>query len=420
MATLFTTLTEKIVNNSQTHFFKLNDVHMEQKKYVTTLNFENETSNRLILQLPLCHTKSGIIEQSTKTYTDLLFDISTEGVKEFVDLLMAIEEESAKQLHSRSGEWFEGDTDQMTVQTFEDMFTPVVRYVNRQQQVCVRVHIPTINRGIKTIQKDSQGKETNGSIYECDIYDKQYKGRILSDIRTDTQILPLVDVKEIRITATSITLHLNLVECMIVKDSASLMETKTQPIRRIHLDDEPNHKNTIKQDDDTKQELETYVSTMDDDKTKVDNEVLIEEKLENTNSYETQEENSIRTDVEKAEQEPEQEPASKIETEKETNANTQLVLEDIIEVKDDDGMEEISSLAIDDTESIKLKKPDEVYKEIYKAAISKAKRLRQVALEAYLDAKKIKAKFMLEDIYDSDDDGDEREDEAEMEEISNI
>jgi hypothetical protein len=85
-----------------------------------------------------------------------------------------------------------------------------------------------------------------------------------------------------------------------------------------------------------------------------------------------------------------------------------------------DFLEEIGTLTVDETEPIKLKKPDEVYKDIYKAAISKAKKLRQVALEAYLDAKKIKAKFMLEDIYDSDDDGDENEDDAELAEVTNL
>jgi hypothetical protein len=85
-----------------------------------------------------------------------------------------------------------------------------------------------------------------------------------------------------------------------------------------------------------------------------------------------------------------------------------------------DILEEVGVLAVDEAEPIKLKKPDEVYKDIYKAAITKAKKLRQVALEAYLDAKKIKAKFMLEDIYDSDEDGDEGEDDAELEEVTNL
>ena len=56
----------------------------------------------------------------------------------------------------------------------------------------------------------------------------------------------------------------------------------------------------------------------------------------------------------------------------------------------------------DNTETITLKRPNEVYYEIYKAAREKAKHMRKVALEAYLEAKQIKTKFMLEDLDDSD------------------
>jgi hypothetical protein len=53
-------------------------------------------------------------------------------------------------------------------------------------------------------------------------------------------------------------------------------------------------------------------------------------------------------------------------------------------------------------ESITLKKPNDVYYEIYKAAREKAKQMRKVAMEAYLEAKEIKTKYMLSDIDDSD------------------
>lgn len=75
--------------------------------------------------------------------------------------------------------------------------------------------------------------------------------------------------------------------------------------------------------------------------------------------------------------------------------------------EDNDGLTEIKDLEIVADEPLKLKRPNEVYREIYKAAIAKAKRLRQVALDAYLDAKKIKARFMLDEIEDSDDDSDD-------------
>ena len=57
-------------------------------------------------------------------------------------------------------------------------------------------------------------------------------------------------------------------------------------------------------------------------------------------------------------------------------------------------------------ESMTLKKPDEVYYEIYKAARDKAKRMRQAAVEAYLEARHIKSKYLLNDIDSSDDDED--------------
>ena len=54
-----------------------------------------------------------------------------------------------------------------------------------------------------------------------------------------------------------------------------------------------------------------------------------------------------------------------------------------------------------------MKKPNEVYCEIYKAAREKAKQLRKVAMDAYLEAKDIKTKYMLPDFIDSDKDSDE-------------
>ena len=404
---------------------------MEQKKYVSTLNFDSSDAAFTLL-LPQCSTKAGIIEQASKTYVDLLFESSSSDVKELVDLLIAMEEEAAKQLHSRSGEWFEGNAEQMTVQSFEDMFTPVVRYVNRQRNVCVRVHIPTSSRGIK---QASTG-------YDCDVYDKIGKTRLLSDIRADTQIRPLVEVKEIRMTSTSLNLHLNLVECMIVKDSEAVTDNMEQraPSRRIPL---AGVGSTDVAEDEEKEVVseEHQESQMDVAVEHQESEVAIEPVAEP--ATETLVETSINDDagsttestindyveINKCEvgvndtdnevKESEDELKESITS----NPNSDSLLEEVeigrIEAESDI-LEEVGVLDVDEAEPIKLKKPDEVYKDIYKAAITKAKKLRQVALEAYLDAKKIKAKFMLEDIYDSDEDGDEDEDDAELEEVTNL
>ena len=53
-------------------------------------------------------------------------------------------------------------------------------------------------------------------------------------------------------------------------------------------------------------------------------------------------------------------------------------------------------------ESITLKKPNQVYYEIYKKAREKAKECKKAAIAAYLEAKNIKNTYMLEDNDDSD------------------
>ena len=76
-----------------------------------------------------------------------------------------------------------------------------------------------------------------------------------------------------------------------------------------------------------------------------------------------------------------------------------------INLKND--LEKLKPLDIDidnlDNGEIKLKEPNEVYIEIYRAAREKAKKARKMAVETYLEAMNIKNTYMLDDIDSSDD-----------------
>ena len=54
--------------------------------------------------------------------------------------------------------------------------------------------------------------------------------------------------------------------------------------------------------------------------------------------------------------------------------------------------------------SVKLKNPNEVYLEIYRDARTKAKAAKKKAVQAYLDAKRIKSLYLLNEVESSDDD----------------
>jgi hypothetical protein len=74
-------------------------------------------------------------------------------------------------------------------------------------------------------------------------------------------------------------------------------------------------------------------------------------------------------------------------------------------IKNEDGIEEID-FHLDDLkndEPFQIKKRNDVYYEMYREARRKAKIARDLALSSYLEAKRIKNTYMLDDIDDSDD-----------------
>jgi hypothetical protein len=60
-----------------------------------------------------------------------------------------------------------------------------------------------------------------------------------------------------------------------------------------------------------------------------------------------------------------------------------------------------------------LKKPNQVYYELYKEARQKAKIAKKMAIIAYLEAKNIKKSYMIENLNESDSDFD-----AEIDDVS--
>jgi hypothetical protein len=75
---------------------------------------------------------------------------------------------------------------------------------------------------------------------------------------------------------------------------------------------------------------------------------------------------------------------------------------------DNVGLEEFDiNSTLNSLETITLKKPNQVYYEIYKEARRKAKKAKREAVVAFLEAKNIKKTYMLEDFDESDSDSDD-------------
>ena len=220
----------------------------------------------------------------------------------------------------------------------------------------------------------------------------------------------------------------NTIEEYIINDNElEVIDDKTlaQPKSVIHKggndnteDEEEDDEEDDEDDDSENEETDDEYVTEDDDNNDdeiEDNEEQINEKYE-TQNLDNSTNNQIKdyglkeiNDLEILNEQPQQnknELKSKITTHEPTSSYLEKnVSNSLDQIKKNEHLE-LVDLNIDNniTDSIKLRKPNEVYYEIYKAAREKAKRAKKLATEAYLEAKNIKIKYMLDDLDESDED----------------
>jgi hypothetical protein len=109
------------------------------------------------------------------------------------------------------------------------------------------------------------------------------------------------------------------------------------------------------------------------------------------------------------------------DTDNDTDDLLELDFTDLnIEEKKNDETKDLTEIDFDELtqnnlETFTLKKPNQVYFELYKEARNKAKMAKKSAIIAYLEAKNIKKTYMLENLNNSDSDSDF---DAEIDEVS--
>ena len=105
------------------------------------------------------------------------------------------------------------------------------------------------------------------------------------------------------------------------------------------------------------------------------------------------------------------------ETSQKEDDNISLEMEDLnTDIEEDCNLEQLDNFELNlenSLETMTLKKPNQIYFELYKEARNKAKIAKKTALLAYLEAKNIKKTYMLDNFSDSDSDID-----AEIDDVS--
>ena len=313
--------------------------------YFTQLSVGNE-KKALCLQLPECVTKQGMVNIKNAKYLDLMFERSSND--ELMHWIEQLEYACQDIIDANKDLWFESD---LTRDDIETMMTQVTRLYQSGKYMLMRVFVDTGKPGSK-----------------CIAYDENEIGFDLDILEPNKPVIPLIMIEGVKFSSRSFEISLKVVQVMVMGKN----EKKSTCL--IKRQQDANH---------TELDIPVIVPAVE--------KPLVEKP------------NLVPAVEKPAVEKPALAKPALVAPP--ALAKPALAKPALVPIKkNENGMEEVTidynTIAND---SIFLKNPNDVYQELYRKAREKAKQCRIAAIEAYLEAKQIKTKYMLFDEDDSDD-----------------
>ena len=371
--------------NKEFDFSKLSlsqPIAVQGGAYFTKLKFNSEP---FYIQTPKCLTKQGINETSKKAYMDLMFTSDDDVVIEWFETL---ESTLVNLIFEKKHLWFQDDIEFADIENF---FNPITRAYKGGKFHLIRTSIT---------------KNKTNNQYTCGVYDENENVLPITDIKESNIIIPILEVIGIKFSARNFQLELVGKQIMVLNNkplfNSCLIKRNNNISKSVNNNDLEEESSHLEEESSHLESTTKIESEINEDKESIDESSsnIIDELLEgNEIEEEIKEDNKKEISLEDLELK-EQINESKLE---ESND-----LEDVSE-----------KINTTNDETIKLKNPNEVYMEIYKIAKQKAKQHKKAAISAYLEAKKIKNTYLLEDLENSEDSSDEEEIDSDTEQIKN-
>ncbi len=369
----------------------------------------------VLIQTPKCLTKNGIHKTEKKIYCDLMF---TEDNNDFIEWIGSLETTVKNLIYEKRTMWFHND---MEYDSIDYHWQNLLRTYKGNKSL------------LRCFINKPKGLSRNRSIQ---IYNQEEEELKLDDIQKTDKMISILEISGLKFTSQSFQIEFIIKQIMVIKEKPLFDKC----LIRFNTLSKKNKPDETVQDSDAESDIsieeETTNIIKDNELQNLSEEHVVEDKINNQNkdtlldissNKESEESLSdIQEQTEEQEQEQTQEqktPDDKTEPdefiEDLSKNNTVPSLENL--EKSEKGLEqiniqeesldkngiinEIEILApSESTDIVKLKNPSEVYMEIYKEARRKAKNAKKHAIQAYLEAKRIKSLYLLDEIESSDDD----------------
>ena len=316
----------------------------------------------LHIQLPKCSMKNGIISNKKEKYCDLLYFHKDQ--EQLIDWIEQMEISCKDMINNKKSFWFQSE---LTRDDIDNMMTPLYRLYKSGVNILIRTYID-VNK--------HNGKPN------CLFYDDKENDIDISCVDNSQDIIPLIHIEGIRFSSKTFELDIKLTQMMVMDNLIKSGEDCSLG----------------KKDVEENEKKKNIVSFADDDKTKENNvkqQPQPPPQNENDNDNDNENDNDIDND-----NHIDNHNDNHIDNHNDNHNLENEILNEIIEVS----LDNLETLTLNKTEVLELKKPNQVYYKIYKEARKKALKMRQKAIEAFLEAKQIKTKYMLQHLDDSSDD----------------
>ena len=399
--------------------------------FFTKLNINNDI---LYVQTPKCISKQGIVSSSgKKSYIDLMFSVDD---SKFIEFMENLEKSCVEKIHEKKNSWFTNDIDQNDI---ENAFTATLRPYKAGKYYLLRANIAPSKNLVK--------------MPTCFVFDESENKLTLDDIKAENDLITVLEIQGIKFTSKSFQFEIILRQALIMSNkpvfqscvikkniqhssnaptpvselplalapapehAAISLEISgvSQTIHKTHDNDtpqlqeqtqellqhiEPHTENNLEKILNAKSNIKFNLGNQDDNDNsdhEKDDDIVRENREDIHINHDTN--NSDTTDAVNTGNKNTNNPVLNNNSLSEShvkNVSNNLEKIESLELNELTELTE-ADLEIKTDENLKLKKPNDIYYEIYSVAKEKARTARKLAFDAYLEVKKIKKTYMLDD-----------------------
>lgn len=348
----------KPTNKNGTHFIKMLDV-----------------DNPIYFLGPKCFAKNGFVKSGKKMFCDFVF--SNED-SDFLTWLDNLEEKSRGIIYSNRETWFETALDEHDIEN--SMSLPYKPYKSGKYFI-VRANVPTALEKVNIKIYDENENETDPE-----------------NVKENTKVLSVLEFQGIRCSVRSFQFEIELKQLLIVEPEKLFEKCIIGPSNLNTKKEEPIEQQQQYSSEDDPQLPDSFESKVSDIQ---DNPVQLD--TFNQNQISTLESsNDEQSSASKSHYETD---SSILDEVKEIVPNLEEPQIEVIDV--DFPLEDITDSRNSKEPPLRLKSRNDVYYKLYKEMREKAKSAKREALANYLEAKRIKNTYLLEDISESESDEDD-------------